>query len=67
MNIFRLFESIEFMKICSKTHEIALLKKFLSGKHAPNSPSKSLATPRSQAPKKVGHLWQIRHTPMHYY
>ena len=55
------------MKICSKTHEIALLKKNFSGKHAPNSPSKSLATPRSQAPKKVGHLWQIRHTPMHYY
>ena len=35
MNIFRLFESEKFMKICSKTHQIAPVKKIYSGKHAP--------------------------------
>ena len=34
------------MKICSKTHQIAPFKKIFSGKHAPEPPSKCLATPR---------------------
>ena len=37
-DIFRLFESKKFMKICSKTHQIAPFKKFFSGKHAPKPP-----------------------------
>ena len=34
------------MKICSKTHQIALFKKNFLGKHAPEPPRKCLATPR---------------------
>ena len=37
---------LKFMKICSKTHQIASFKKLFSGKHAPDPPSKRLATPR---------------------
>ena len=45
MNIFRLFESKKFMKICSKTHQIAPIKKIL-GSMPPNPPSKRMTTPR---------------------
>ena len=34
------------MKLCSKTHQIPSSQKKLSGKHAPEPPSKRLATPR---------------------
>ena len=34
----RLFESKKFMKICSKTHQIASFKKMFAGKHAPKPP-----------------------------
>ena len=54
MNIFRLFESKEFMKICSKTHQTAPFKNFFSGKHAPEPTNKRLATPRVAIPQKVG-------------
>ena len=55
MNIFCIFSSKKIMKICSKTHQIALLKKI--------SPIKRLAKPRvassfaacnSPSPQKVG-------------
>ena len=39
MNIFSIFSSKKFMKICSKTHQIELFKKNSPGKHAPNPPS----------------------------
>ena len=52
MNILKLFESKKFMKICSKTHQIAPFKIFFSGKHAPNPPSKCLATPRFASTQK---------------
>ena len=52
MNIFRLFESKKFMKICSKTHQNAPFKKKFSGKHAPNPPSKRLTTPRIASTQK---------------
>ena len=42
MNIFRLFESKKFMKICSKTHKIAPFKKKFSEKHAPEPPEQTL-------------------------
>ena len=67
MNIFRLFESKEFMKICSKTHQIAPFKNFFSVKHPSEPPSKRMATPRVASPQKVGPSWQILHTPMDYY
>ena len=49
MNILKLFESKKFMKICSKTHHS---KFFFSGKHAPNPPSRRLATPRVASTQK---------------
>ena len=45
MNILRFFESKKNMKICSKTHQITPFKKNFLGKHAPEPPSKRLATP----------------------
>ena len=62
MNIFSIFSSKKFMKICSKTHQIELFKKNSPGKHAPNPPSKRLAMPpaasslaacNSPSPQKV--------------
>ena len=46
--------------------------KFFSGKHAPEPPSKRMATPRVASPpppqkKMVGPPWQILHKPMNYY
>ena len=38
------------MKICSKTHQIAPFQKKKLWKHAPESPSKRLATPRVASP-----------------
>ena len=56
----------KIMKICSKTHQIAPLKYFFSGKHAPEPPSKRMATPRvanSPPQKKIdAPPWQILHT-----
>ena len=52
MNIFRLFQSKKFMKICSKTHQIAPFKRNFSGKGAPEPSSKRLAQP----PKKLALL-----------
>ena len=42
MNTFRLFSSKKFMKICSKTHQIAPFKKNFTGKHAPELPEQTL-------------------------
>ena len=44
--IFRLFQSKKFMKICSKTHQIAPFKNIFRGGMSPNPPSKRMATPR---------------------
>ena len=53
MNIFRLFESKKFMKICTKTLQIAPFKKtFWWGSMPTNPPSKCLATPRVANPPK---------------
>ena len=52
MNIFRLFESEKFIKICFKTHQIVPYKNCFLGKHAPNSPSKRFATPRVASTQK---------------
>ena len=49
---FKTFESKKFMKICSKTHQIAPFKIFFSGNQAPNPPSKRLATPRVASTQK---------------
>ena len=43
MNIF-FFSSKKFMKICSKTHQIARSKKFSRGSIPPNAPSKRHAS-----------------------
>ena len=48
------------------------IQNLFSGKHAPNPPSKRIATPRVKSPppqkkKIVGLPWQILHTPMNYY
>ena len=50
------------------------IQKFFSEKHAPEPPSKRMATPRVASPhppppqkKIVGLPWQILHTPMNYY
>ena len=54
-------------------HQIAQFPKKISGKHAPEPPSKRMATPRVASPhppppkKIVGLPWQILHTPMNYY
>ena len=45
------------MKICSKTHQIAQLKKVFSGKHAPEPPSKRMATPRVASPPPPKNSW----------
>ena len=52
MNIFRLFESQKIMKICSKTHQVALFKNIFFGEACPEPPSKRLATPRVASPPK---------------
>ena len=39
-----------FMKICSKTHQIAQLNFFFRGSMPPNPPSKRMATPRVAIP-----------------
>ena len=69
--IFRLFESKKFMKICSKTHQIAPFKNIFRGSMSPNPPSKRMTTSRVSilAPpqKIVGPPWQILHTSMNYY
>ena len=56
MNIFRLFESKKFMKICSKTHQIARFKKFFRGSIPPNPPppSKRLASPPPKSWPSLG-------------
>ena len=65
MNIFRLFESKKNMKICSKTHHSNF---FWGGGRMHRIPlANAWLRHASQAPKKVGHLWQILHTPMDYY
>ena len=57
MNIFRLFESEKFMKICSKTHQIAPFKKFIFGEACPRTLlANAWLRHASQAPKKVGPL-----------
>ena len=48
------------------------IPKTILGKHAPEPPSKRLATPHVATPppkkkKIVGPPWQILHTPMNYY
>ena len=53
MDIFRLFESKKFMKICSKTHQLAPFKFFLLGS-IPRTPP-SYAT-RRKHPKRWPHL-----------
>ena len=40
------------MKICSKTHQIAPFQIFFSENHAPEPPSKHLATPRVASTQK---------------
>ena len=46
------------MKICSKTHQIAQLKKVFSGKHAPEPPSKNAwLRHASQAPRPQKNSW----------
>ena len=39
--------------MCSETHQIATFKNFFPGKHAPEPPSKRLATPRIASPQKI--------------
>ena len=52
MNIFRLFESKKFMKICSKTHQTAPFKIFWGGS-IPRTPlANAWLRHASQAPKK---------------
>ena len=63
MNIFSIFLSKKFMKICSKSLQIEPFKKFPRLSMPPNPPSKRLAMPRvtssfaagnSPSPQKVG-------------
>ena len=64
----------KIMKICSKTHQIAPLKKKFR-ETCPEPPCKRMATPRVASPppppprpqKIVDPPWQILHTPMNYY
>ena len=46
MNVFRIYLSHNFIKIYSKTHQVAPLKKTLSGQHAPGPPNKRMASER---------------------
>ena len=41
---------VKFMKICSKTHQIAPFKKKFRGRMPPNPPSKRMATRRKPPP-----------------
>ena len=53
MNIFRFFKNKRCIKIFSKTYQIIPFNEIFSGKHAPELPSKRLATPRvAQPPQK---------------
>ena len=72
-DIFRRFESKKFMKICSKTHQIAPIK-FFFGEACPWTPlanawlyHASQAPPPTKQNEIVGPPWQILHTPMNYY
>ena len=70
-DIFRLFESKKFMKICSKTHQIAPFKKNF-GEACPRTPLANAwlrhASHATPPPKKiVGPPCQILHMPMNYY
>ena len=56
-DIFRLFESKKFMKICAKTHQIAPFKNNFSGNYAPEPPSKRMATPRVESPPPKKNNW----------
>ena len=47
MNIFTIFFLQNFNKIFSKTHQIAQFFKIFSGEHAPEPPSKRLASTRA--------------------
>ena len=54
MNIFRFFKNKRCIKIFSKTYQIIPFNEIFSGKHAPELPSKRLATPRvAQPPQKL--------------
>ena len=70
------FSREKFMKICSKTHQIAPLKNFPGEachrtpiataclRHASQAASRYATRPASI---KLGTPWQIIHTPMDYY
>ena len=47
--------------------EYAPFKNFFRGSMPRTPLANAWLRHASQAPKKVGHLWQILHTPMHYY
>ena len=53
------------MKICSKTHQIAPFKNFFPGKHAPEPPSKRMATPRVASPLPPKNSWPPLANPAH--
>ena len=61
--IFLDFESKKFMKICSKTHQIAQLKKKFRGSMPPNPPSKRMATPRVASPHPQKNSWPLLVNP----
>ena len=56
MNIFRLFESKNFMKICSKTHQIAPFKIFFRGTMPRTPLANAWLRHALQAPKKLATL-----------
>ena len=61
MNIFTNFFLQNFSKVFSKTHQIAQIKKIFSGEHAPEPPSKRVASPRAAwgfAPCKYPHFYK---------
>ena len=61
MNIFTIFILQNFSKIFSNTHQIAPFLKIFSGEHAPEPPSKRVASPRAAwrfAPCKYPHFYK---------
>ena len=50
MNIFTVIFFLNFSKIFSKTHQIAPFFKIFSGEHAPEPPSKRVASPCKYPP-----------------